>query len=207
MSAARYRRYPSETRAAMLVEAGLRCLARGGIQAFTVDNICREAGASRGLIAHHFGSKDGLLAACYGAMYDRVMASLRPEGERAGLGALFDACFAPEVFNGESLRVWLALWGEIAHLDGLRATHRRLYAAYRDEVAAAIAAEAAARGRAVDADLLAQAFIALSDGVWLEHAIDPAMMPPDTARATCRALLEGHLGPLPRGAADNPAEL
>lgn len=198
MTAPRYRRYPSETRAAMLVEAGLACLARGGIPAFTLDNICRESGASRGLVAHHFGSKEGLLAACYQAMYDRVMGALRPAEGPAALVELLDACFAPEVFNGESLRIWLALWGEIAHSEDLRATHRRLYAAYRAEVAAAIAAEAAARGRPVEAEALAVAFIALSDGVWLEHAIDPALMPPGRARAACRALLEAQLGPLPR---------
>jgi TetR/AcrR family transcriptional regulator, transcriptional repressor of bet genes len=202
VSAPRFRRYPSETRAAMLVEAGLACLARGGIQGFTLDNICREADASRGLVAHHFGSKDGLLAACYGAMYDRVMGALRPDGGPADLGQLLDACLAPGVFNGESLRVWLALWGEIAHSEGLRETHRRLYAAYRAEVAAAIAAEAAARGLRVEAEALAAAFIALSDGVWLEHAIDPDLMPVAQARGACRALLEAHLGPLRRADMD-----
>ena len=64
--------------AAMLVDAGLACLARGGITAFTIDNICREANASRGLVTHHFGSKDGLLAACYSQMYDRLTAALQP---------------------------------------------------------------------------------------------------------------------------------
>ena len=60
------------------VEAGLTCLAKGGITAFTVDNICREAKASRGLIAHHFGSKDALLAAVYATMYDRLIAVMAP---------------------------------------------------------------------------------------------------------------------------------
>lgn len=193
MSAPRYRRYPSETRAAMLVEAGLACLARGGIQAFTVDNICAEAGASRGLITHHFGSKDGLLAACYGAMYDRVMAALEPAETLRGL---VEACFAPEVFNPASLRIWLALWGEIAQNEALREAHRRLYARYRARVAEAVAAEAAARGRQVDAGALAVMFIALSDGVWLEQGIDPEMMSPEAGRAACAALLEAWLGPI-----------
>ena len=39
----RYRRYTSETRGAMLIEAGMKCLARGGITAFTIDNICTSA--------------------------------------------------------------------------------------------------------------------------------------------------------------------
>lgn len=193
MTAPRYRRYPSETRSQMLVDAGLACLAQGGIRAFTVENICGAAGASRGLIAHHFGSKDGLLAACYATMYDRVMAALEPAD---GVRALVDACFAPEVFNRDSLRIWLALWGEIAQNDVLREAHRRLYAQYRARVAGAVAAEATARGRTVDAEALAVMFIALADGVWLEQGIDPDMMSAESGRAACVALLEAWLGPL-----------
>ncbi len=193
MQPPRFRRYPSETRAAMLVEAGLACLARGGILAFTIDNICTEAKASRGLVTHHFGSKDGLLAACYGAMYDRVMAALEPA---QSLRAVVDAGFAPEVFNPESLRIWLALWGEIAQNETMRQAHRRLYGRYRSRVAAAVAQEAEARGWVVDAERVAVMFIALSDGVWLEQGIDPEMMAPGAGRAACIALLEAWLGPL-----------
>ena len=77
--APRFRRYASEVRAAMLVEAGLATLAEGGITAFTVDNICRRAQASRGLIAHHFGGKDGLLVAVYHAAYTPLLADLSPD--------------------------------------------------------------------------------------------------------------------------------
>lgn len=195
----RYRRYSSETRAAMLVEAGLACLARGGITAFTVDNICREAGASRGLITHHFGSKDGLLAAVYATMYDRLMAAIAPPGTpEPGLVELVAANFAPEVFNSDSLKIWLALWGEIANNDALRNVHRRRYVEFRASVSRAIAAEAATRGRRVDADAVAVMFIALSDGVWLEQGIDAEMLSPAAAREACFGMLEAFLGPLHR---------
>jgi len=195
----RYRRYPSETRAAMLVEAGLACLARGGITLFTIDNICREAGASRGLITHHFGSKDGLLAAVYATMYDRLLASAPPQDQaEPDLIALVDANFAPEVFNRDSLKIWLALWGEVANNDALRAVHRRRYADYRDKIAQAVTLIATERGRTVDAMALAVMLIALADGVWLEQGIDPEMLSRDAARNACFGLLEAFLGPLPR---------
>lgn len=187
--APRFRRYPSEVRAAMLVEAGLACLARGGITAFTVDNICREAGASRGLITHHFGSKDGLLAAVHAAAYAPVLAGIAAAPD---LTALIGRMFAPAHFNRESLNIWLALWGEIATNPGLQAEHRRHYAAYRDAVVAAIVAH----GRAVDAGVLAGAIIALADGLWLEQCIAPDLMSPQRAKAACMMLLEPILGPL-----------
>ena len=195
----RFRRYSSETRAAMLVDASLACLARGGILEFTIDSICREAGVSRGLITHHFGSKDGLLAAVYATMYDRLLTAIAPaDGQAPSLAGLVEASFAPEVFNRSSLKIWLALWGEIANNAALQAVHRRRYGDFRASVSQAIASEAARRSRPVDADALAVMFIALSDGVWLEQAIDPSMLSPDAAREACFGLLEAFLGPLPR---------
>jgi TetR/AcrR family transcriptional repressor of bet genes len=128
----RFRRYSSEVRAAMLVEAGLACLARGGITAFTTDNICREAGASRGLITHHFGSKEGLLAAVYAAAYQPLLDSLTPTDQAApDLIQIIERVFGTYNFTRDSLSVWLALWGEVATNPTLQAEHRKHYARYR----------------------------------------------------------------------------
>jgi AcrR family transcriptional regulator len=183
----------------MLVEAGLACLARGGITAFTVDNICREANASRGLITHHFGSKNGLLAAVYATMYDRFIAEVAPEGQPApDLVALVEANFAPSVFNPDSLRIWLALWGEIANTPALRDVHRQRYLDLLATVERAIATEAATRGRSLDARAVAVLFVALSDGLWLEQGIDKTMLSRDAARDSCYTFFEAFLGPLDR---------
>lgn len=193
----KFRRFAPEMREAMLVEAGLTCLARGGITAFTIDNICREARASRGLIAHHFGSKDGLLQAVYSAAYAPFLAAVAPQaGPQPDLGQLIDAAFSEALFGRDTLNVWLALWGEIAVNPGLRAVHRRHYAAYHRSVAAAIARHSATRGLTVDAEGLALSFIALIDGYWLERHLDPDRLGPDAARRACLQLLEPVLGPI-----------
>lgn len=180
----------------MLIEAGMKCLAKGGITAFTIDNICREADASRGLVTHHFGSKDGLLAAVYAAMYDRFTGVMeRGEGSQ-DIRALVEANFDPEVFNPDSLRIWLALWGEIANNDELRTVHRQRYRALLATVAAAIEAEALARAITVDHENIALMFVALSDGLWLEQGIDTTMLSRQAALDACYRFLEGHLGPL-----------
>lgn len=69
MTALKYKRLAPDARAAELVEAGLRVLSKGGITAFTIDNICKASGASRGLVGHQFSGKDGLLTACYAAAH------------------------------------------------------------------------------------------------------------------------------------------
>jgi len=193
----KFRRYSAGVRAQMLVEAGLRVLGRGGISAFTIDNICTEARASRGLVTHHFGSKDGLLAAVYRAAYAPVLEGLRRSpGEPPTLGELIDRAFDPANFTRESLNIWLALWGEIAVNPQLLAEHRLLYAAYRADLERAIRDAAAAAGREADAARLAVTLIALVDGLWLEQCIDPAVMTPAEAREACLGLIEPLLGPL-----------
>lgn len=194
----RYRRYPGGTRRAMLVAAGAACLSRGGILEFTVDRISAEAGVSRSLIAHHFGSKDGLLAAVYADMYAGLLSRLAPEGEVVDLAEMTDILAAEHLVADANLHAWLALWGEVARNPVLQAEHRRHYMTYRAQVAEAIRRAAAGRGRPVDADRLAVMLIALIDGLWLERGIDPGMLGSAEAREACFQLLEAYLGPVDR---------
>ena len=180
----RFRRYASEVRAAMLVEAGLAVLAEGGITAFTVDRICQRAKTSRGLIAHHFGGKDGLLAAVYHAAYAPLLADLSAD---LSLDAVLERLFSPRHFTRESLNIWLSLWGQVAVNAGLQAAHRANYAAFRSAVATAIRRDG---NSALDAEALAAALIALADGLWLELCFASDLMSADRARQTCRMLLE-----------------
>jgi len=197
-AAPKYRRYSSEQRGAMLIEAGLACLAKGGILGFTIDQICREAGVSRGLITHHFKSKDGLLAAVYATMYERTLQRIAPEsGEEPGIVDIIQAEFHPDVFTRENITIWLSLWGAIATNPVLRDEHRKQYGAYRKGIARALRRTAKARGRTVNAERLSVTIISLIDGLWLEHCIDPELMTAKDAMDTCYRMLEPFLGPLP----------
>ncbi|MEZ5913555.1 MAG: TetR/AcrR family transcriptional regulator [Paracoccaceae bacterium] len=191
----RYTRLSGEERRAMLIEAGLVCMARGGIQEFTVDRICAEAGVSRGLIIHHFGSMNALLTAVYTAIYESSTTLTRSlaQGETR-LSALLDAFFAPEVFNRDAYAIWLTLWSQIAISAELRAEHRVQYARYVADVADAIGEVAQAAGRQIDGEALARTLICLVDGLGVQHCIEPASMPAGDAKALCRAALEPHLG-------------
>lgn len=53
-----------ETSRESLLNAGTLCFRREGYVATTVDDICREAGVSKGAFFHHFASKEALAAAC-----------------------------------------------------------------------------------------------------------------------------------------------
>lgn len=210
--AARFTREAPDVRRRQLVEAATRCLAKGGIAAFTVDRICKEAGISRGLINHYFPSKDDLLIAVYeSSLYETVTGHIaklnepprnaRPEDR---LGMVVEATVHPSYFAEPRLLVWLALWGEVAVNRKLQAAHRALYDAYRATLAREIEAVAKARGREVDAPALARSFIALFDGLWLEWCLDSRVVSPEDARIACYDLLEAKLGPLPKAAHADP---
>jgi AcrR family transcriptional regulator len=191
----------------MLIEAAARCLSRGGIGAFTVDSICREAGVSRGLINHHFDSLDALLVEVYkSSLYASVNAHIAEARQRRAVNAdwppeealvaLVRSNFSPVYFSRANLLIWLSLWGEIAVNPRLQAAHSELYNAYRAELAEDIAAVARARGRNVDAPALARIFIALVDGICLEGCLDTTGMTPEEAEAAGFEMLEARVGPL-----------
>jgi AcrR family transcriptional regulator len=192
----------------MLITAAMECLARDGVQGFTINRICKQAGVSRGLINHYFDSKDDLLVEVYrDSLYKMVSTRIAQlsspvqagdDTPYARLAAIIDATFTPEFFSRANLRVWLALWGEIASNTKLRAAHHQLYKNYRRAVAREIGSIAEARGIKVDPDKLALSFLALVDGLWLEWCLDDTAVAPGETRAVAMAMLEAHLGPLGR---------
>ena len=75
------------TAKARIRDAAIVCFAEHGIAATTARKVATAAGVSPGLVMHHFGSMEGLRAAC-----DRhVTAMIRDlKGEAMGAGAGFD---------------------------------------------------------------------------------------------------------------------
>ena len=186
-------RLSAEDRRALLEDAARACIARGGIRDFTVDKIVAEAGVSRGLITHHFGSMDGLLVAVYSRMYDEWIAAISaPRLGLAPIYALVEALVSPTLFSRDVLNVWLTLWGEIATNPVLRAEHRARYSEYRETIVAALR-NAASPGSSIDVDTVASAFICLVDGLGVQRCIDPDRLPEAAARSACWALLSPHL--------------
>ena len=59
------RRAEPDERRELLVAATLRCLGRDGHAGISVRRIATEAGVSVGLLNHHFGSIDALIADTY----------------------------------------------------------------------------------------------------------------------------------------------
>lgn len=194
----KYRRYEAPERREMLVEAGLACLADGGVSGFTIDRICEAAGgASRGLITHHFGSKQQLLRACYATAYDRMLGAAAPGGSaQTSLTEMIEALLSDDYTSQGTLRAWLAMWGEVANDPDLMLEHRRYYDHYLERVVQAIREASDGRTLAISEDALATLFISMVDGLWLERCLDPERLSRADVRQACYDLLEAFLGPI-----------
>lgn len=84
------------TARARIRDAALRQFAAHGIEGATLRGIAAEAGVSPGLVQHHYGSKDGLRAACDAYVLESIRRQARQaldEGRMAD-PAFLDAAFA-----------------------------------------------------------------------------------------------------------------
>lgn len=190
MSNPAFTRAEPDARRLSLIEAAARVLARDGASGASVRAITLEAGVSPGLVAHHFGGVDALIAATYRHVGDRVSAALDAavatagEDPRARLTAYVAASFAPPIADRALLATWTAFWGLVIAQPGIARLHDQQYARYRAELEKLLAAcglASSAKRRA------AIAITALVDGLWLELCLSPAVLDADEARAITEA--------------------
>ena len=186
---AAYRRKSAEQRQRELIEAGIACLGDGGMSGFTIDRICRAARVSRGLVNHHFRTKEDLLLRIYAEMTAHLVEAPPLQGPEAQLRHVIESNFDAASFRRSNLRAWLSIWGEIATNPALHELHEQRYQAYKFRIADAIGRLAVGEGNALDASSIARQLIAMIDGLWLEYCLHAEDFTLDDARRDCYRLL------------------
>jgi betaine-aldehyde dehydrogenase len=184
-----------ELRRMQLVEVTIDSLAEVGYVGTTLAEIARRAAVSPGLVAHYFGDKDGLLEAAFRALARALAARMRARlalarTPRGRVQAVIDTNLAPEEFDKRSGTAWLAFWGQVLHVKGLKrvqtAYQRRMLSNLRNDLRRMIPGE--------DARSLASMIAAMIDGVWLRAALSEWQeADSESARALLTAFVEGRL--------------
>jgi len=172
----------SEARRGEFAEAAWRTIAAGGLDAATVREVARGAGASTGRLVHYFRSKDELMLEALryaGRVVRKRMDTLLAEhrGVAALRALLLDALPLDDERRAE-WRFWLAYWGRAASEPGLAAEQARRIGVWRSMLARVLS-EARARGElapGVDAGLEADALMALVDGLGQQALFDSGRM-------------------------------
>jgi AcrR family transcriptional regulator len=172
-----------------LIAAGIACLGRGGMSAFTIDQICKQAGVSRGLINHHFESQDDLLRCIYADMTDHLLHDYDCSDARQLLASIIETSFDDKSFNRSNLRAWLSIWGQVASNAALNELHRQRYGIYKARIRNALADIASIKAGHFDVDGVARQLIALIDGLWLEYCLHSNGFSLGAAKADCYGFL------------------
>ncbi|MDR6756843.1 AcrR family transcriptional regulator [Mycoplana sp. BE70] len=195
---ARYRRETPEDRRRQLGEAALRCIVKHGNAGVSVRQIAAEAGVTQGLITHHFGEINELVAYAFDIMSAGLLQALLSavdEAEptpRKRLDAFIEASFSPMLFDRDVLGVWVVFWGLILHSPRMSASQQGEYSDYVATIERLLGDLAASEGFAIgDIRLTAVAFTALLDGLWLAWCLNPSSFKPEEGVQICRNWVEG----------------
>jgi len=177
-----------------LIAATVRVLAERGAAGASVRTIAAAAGVSPGLVTHHFGGVDRLVAASYDHVAAQVAAALETAvaaagpAPRARLGAYVAANFTPPIADPALLATWLALWSLARGDAAMLARHEQHYAAFRARLEDLLGACGVAAERL---RLTAIGVTALVDGLWLELCLSPDSFSANEARRIAADYLAG----------------
>ena len=183
-----------EVRQEELIAATMRCIARVGLSATTLQMVTREAGLSLGIANLHFQSKENLLRATLESVmreyHSGQFAILEGEGEGEGevspavrLGRLLDFQFSARVTNREKMSVWFAYYGEASArpmYQKICASMDRLAANKLEQVLAALISTGGYQR--LDAKQLATGYLAMIDGLWLSLLVAPRSLTKKNAK-------------------------
>ena len=179
-----------EVRQEELIAATMRCIARVGLSATTLQMVTREAGLSLGIANLHFQSKENLLRATLESVmreyHSGQFAILEDEGEvspAARLGRLLDFQFSASVTNREKMSVWFAYYGEASArpvYQKICASMDRLAANKLEQVLAALISTGGYQD--LDAGQLATGYLAMIDGLWLSLLVAPRSLTKKNAK-------------------------
>jgi betaine-aldehyde dehydrogenase len=123
-------------------------------------------------VAHYFGDKDGLLEAAFRRLARPLAARVRARlalahTPRGRVQAVIDVNLAPEEFDKRSGTAWLAFWGQVLHVAGLK----RVQTAYQKRMLSNLRSDLRQMIPGDEARTLAAMIAAMIDGVWLRAAL------------------------------------
>lgn len=195
--ASKKRTAPKETRQLQLIRATIRSIAKHGLSTTTTATVASEAKLSQGIINLHFQSKDRLLVETLRYVADEYKATWEAALQNSGaspaekIRALVSVDFDRKVCKPNKLAVWFAYWGEARS----RPTYRRIcrqrdreYLAVMTSLCRQLIDEGGYDG--LNAERIANALAAMTEGLWLDLLMSPDYMKPEQAESICIHYLE-----------------
>jgi betaine-aldehyde dehydrogenase len=192
---ARTRDEQEDARRIQLIDVTLDSLAEVGFVGSTLAQIASRADVSPGLVAHYFDDKDGLLEAAFRTLGRRLAAGVNARMRQAytprgRIQAIIDMNLGPEEFTQRTGGAWLAFWGQVPHVHGLK----RVQNAYQRRMLSNLRHSLKRLLPAAEACSLAAMIAAMIDGVWLRAALSNwTEADSESARALLTAFVDARL--------------
>lgn len=150
----RRRRSPEEARREALTEARALLLS-GGPDAVTLSAVAGRIGVTHANLIHHFGSASGLQSALMGSMVQDLTSAIqdavtRLRTDESAPQEVVDAVFEAFSQGGAGrLAAWIALSGDLSHLEPVRIAVQDLVSAIQSKVGDGVRLPPKAIGSAV----------------------------------------------------------
>jgi TetR/AcrR family fatty acid metabolism transcriptional regulator len=161
-----------------IVRATVDCITKYGYHNFSMQDVARTAGVSKGIIHYYFLNKDELMMSVLDKVAGDIEGVLATEMQsltdaRRKLEVFIDVCFDIVRSTKEYYQVNMDFWTQINQKDEVRKVIARHYAKFR-ESAAVIIREGVASGvfRQVEPKEYASYVIAVIDGLSLQWLFD-----------------------------------
>jgi TetR/AcrR family transcriptional repressor of bet genes len=178
-----------------LLEATIITVANLGVEGATIAKICAQAGASRGMSAHYFKSKEDLLAACLEYMFEQAINIKREISEQQDLDCEERirrcACssFTTPSFAREILAAWQAFISASRYTERYKVIIQQhnertfeLYLALFNQQKAQLK---------VPPGVAIQGLMALLEGLWSNIASQQNSISSDNAKLACDCYIRG----------------
>jgi len=188
---------------ARLLDAAAEGFARHGFHAATVDDVAEAAGFTKGAVYAHFSSKEELFLTVIDRQieedFDWFASLFQIEGDADLLAALAARAERRGTENGAWLLLSMEFWLYAVRRPPVAAALAARYQTLRARLADHLSTQYATEGAVppLRTDHLATALIGLSNGLALQHALDPAAAPSRLFAAAAFRLVAGDITATP----------
>lgn len=184
-----------------LIAAALFCLKKEGYKGLSVRKVADVAGVSVGLINHHFGTLEKLVAAAYDSMAGDILSALQNtcnEGQEdpvSRIDIFIRESFNPRLLDPDLLNAWIVFWGMTRYSPEIDKTHSDSYKKYLDYLSQLLGELWQQENKTpCNLRLASIAFSSLLDGLWVESCLNSHAFKPQDAIAICQAWIKAFRG-------------
>ena len=180
-----------------LLRATIATIASFGVEGATNAKICAEAGASRGMSAHYFKSKEELLTASFAHIFEDATAIKQSIVDSSELSALerIHRCaaesFQPPNFGWENLAAWQAFTSASTYTLGFQKVIKTYNDSLFNTYFSLFTEANTGRCMSVSEKQATLGLLALLDGLWMNIAMKKNDITDKSAITACNSYIDG----------------